>query len=137
MTHDHPIQRGKRYNRIIVAVFAVGVVAFFVGMALDRYLAGLVVYAVAGLSGIAALLYLRFASSVQLGDERDRRLHERTSGTVLTLLTYVGLPSIIGLYLLDATDTYVIGPTLWGAIFAYAGLYLVWGVVYTIYRYQR
>jgi len=136
MTPDHPIQRGQRYNRIIMVVFAVGVLAFFVGMAVDQTLAGLVVYAVAGLTGVAALLYLRFVSSAQLADERDRRLHERTSGTVVGIFAYVGLPVVIGLYLLDGFTSYTISSTIWGAIYAYAALFLTWGAVYTVYRYR-
>jgi hypothetical protein len=137
MTPEHPIRRGQRYNRIIMAVFGVGILAFFAGMLADQYLAGLVVYAIACLSGIGALLYFQFVSSVELGDERDRRLHNRTSGTVITVAAFVGLPIVIGLYLADATQYYTISPTVWGAIFAFAGLYLLWGAVYTVYRYQQ
>lgn len=136
MTTEHPVQRGQRYNRLITVVFAIGVAAFFVGMLANQTFAGLIVYAVAGLAGIASLLYLRFVSSVELADERSRRLHERTSGTVITLVAFVTLPIVIGLYLLDALAVYDIGPTLWGAIFALSGLYLTWGLVYVIYKYR-
>jgi len=136
MTPDHPIQRGQRYNRIIMTVFGIGILAFFAGMLIDRTLVGLVVYAVACLSGVVALLYLHFVSSVPLGDERDRQLQDRASGAVINLFAFVGLPAIIGLYLLDGFTGYTIGPRLWGAIWAYAALYLTWGAVYTIYRYR-
>ena len=136
MTETPPIQKGQRYNRIITAVFAIGVLSFFVGMALNRYVVGLVVYSVACLSGIAALLYLRFASPVRLADERQQRLHERTSGAFVTLVAMVGLPTVIGLYLFDATEYYTISPFLCGAISGVSGLYLLWGVIYGIYRYR-
>jgi hypothetical protein len=119
-----------------MAVFAVGIASFFVGMLLDRTLAGLVVYAVACLGGVAALLYLQFATSVQLSDEREQRLHERASGAVVGIVTYVGLPVIIGLYLLDNLGYYTIPPVVWGAIYAFSGFFLLWGVVYTVVRYN-
>lgn len=136
MPTEHPIQRGQRYNRIIMAVFGVGVLAFFVGMAIDQTAAGLVVYAVSGVVGVVATLYLQFVSSTKLGDERDRRLHERTSGTVSSVVAYVGLPAVIGLYLADEFTAYTISSTLWGAIYALSALYLLWGVVYLGYRYR-
>lgn len=134
MTQDNPVRSGQRYNRIITAVFAVGVVGFLVGMSIDRTFAGLVVYAVTGLGGVAALLYLQFASSVKLADEREQRLHERASGALVMILAYAGLPAVIGLYLLDAVGYYTIPPVVWGGIYAFAGLYLAWGVAYTVVR---
>lgn len=136
MTEIPPIQKGQRYNRIVTAVFAAGVLCFFIGMALDQYLVGLVVYSVAGLSGVTALLYLRFVSPVRLADERQQRLHERASGALVTLVAMVGLPVVIGLYLFDATSYYAISPFLWGAISAVGGLYLLWGGIYAVLRYR-
>ncbi|RXK48326.1 DUF2178 domain-containing protein [Halorientalis pallida] len=135
-TQEHPARRGQRYNRIIMAVFAVGIVSFFAGMLLDQTLAGLVVYAVACLGGIAALLYLQFASSVQLTDEREQRLNERASGATIMIAAYIGLPVVIGLYLLDNLGYYTIPPVVWGGIYAYSALFLLWGVVYTVVRYN-
>jgi hypothetical protein len=119
-----------------VAVFAVGVAGFFVGMLVDRTFAGLLVYAVTGFGGVAALLYLQFVSSVRLADERERRLHERASGGLIMVGAYAGLPAIIGLYLLDAVGYYTIPPVVWGGIYAFAGLYLAWGVAYAVVRYR-
>ena len=136
MTTTRPIQKGQRYNRIIMAVFAVGVLSFFAGMILDRYVVGLVVYSIAGLSGVAALLYLQFVSSVKLTDERQQRLSERASDTLVTLGAMVGLPAVIGLYLFEASGYYTISPFLWGAISAFGGSYLLWGAIYAVYRYR-
>ena len=136
MTTTRPIQKGQRYNRIIMAVFAIGVLSFLVGMMFDRYVVGLVVYSIAGLSGVAALLYLQFVSSVRLTDERQQRLEERASDTLVTLGAMVGLPLVIGLYLFDASGYYTITPFLWGVISAFGGLYLLWGVIYAVYRHR-
>ncbi|MFB6141878.1 MAG: hypothetical protein ABEJ30_00885 [Halorientalis sp.] len=135
-TQDHPARKGQRYNRIIMAVLAVAVLALFAGTAIGRTFAGLVVYAVACFGGVAALVYLQFGTSVQLGDERDRRLHDRASGALVMLVAYLGLPVIVGLYLLDATGYYTIPPVVWGAIYALSGLYLAWGAVYAVVRYR-
>ena len=136
MTTTRPIERGQRYNRIIMAVFVIGILSFFAGMMLDRYVVGLVVYSITGLSGVAALLYLQFVSSVKMADERQQRLGERASGTLVRLGAMVGLPVVIGLYLFDASGYYTISPFLWGAISAFGGLYLLWGVIYAVYRHR-
>jgi hypothetical protein len=121
---------------MIAAVFGIGVASFFIGTWLDRAFAGLVVYAVACLGGIAALLYLEFASSVELTDEREQRLHERASGGLVSIVAYVGLPAVIGLYLLDAIGSYTIPPVVWGGIYALSVFYLLWGVAYLVVRYR-
>lgn len=136
MSSEHPIQRGQRYNRLIGAVFIVGIAAFFAGMLLDSTLVGLVVYALACSADIAGLLYLQYLSPVPLGDERERRLHNRTSGTLVTVVAFVGLPIIIGLYLLEAAGEFVITDWMWGAIWAFSALYLAWGAIYLWYRYR-
>lgn len=136
MSSDHALQKGQRYNRIITAMFVVGIAAFFVGMLLDYTFAGLVVYAAACSVGVVGLLYLQFVSPVRLGDERDRRLHNRTSGTLITVVAFVGLPIIIGLYLLDAMGEFAITDWMWGAIWAFSALYLTWGAIFLWYRYR-
>lgn len=132
MTTTHPIREGQRYNRIVLAVFAVGIVGFFVGMLIDRTFVGVAVYAVACLSGIAALLYLQFVSSVRLADEREQRLHERASGAVVMIVAYAGLPVIVCLYLLETGGSYSIPPVVWGGIFTLSGVYLLWGAAYAV-----
>jgi hypothetical protein len=136
MTQDHPVRRGQRYSRIIVAVFAVGIASLLVGTAIGRTFAGLVVYAAACLCGVVALLYLQFASPVRLADEREQRLHERASGVLVSAVAYAGLPVIVALYLLDATGYYTIPPVVWGGIYAFSGLYLAWAVVYAVVQYR-
>lgn len=130
MNATHSIQRGQRYRRLIMGGMAVGVVAFLAGMLLDQVLAGLVVYAVAGVGGVAALLYLRFLSPVELTDERQVRLQERASNAVVCLFAYAGVPVWIGVFLLDATGHYEIGPTVAGSLYTFGTFYLVLGAVY-------
>lgn len=131
MNSTHSIQRGQRYRRLIVGGMLAGVVAFlFAGVVLDQVLAGLVVYAVAGVGGIVALLYFQFASSVRLVDERQVRLQERASNVVLRLFAYVGIPVWIAVFLLEATGHYEIGPTVAGSLYTFSAIYLVLLAVY-------
>lgn len=120
----------------MLGLVAVGVVALFVGIEIDRRLAGLIVYAVGALGALAVTLYAQFSDSITFMDERDRRLHERASNVTVSVVSYVGLPTIVALYLLDATGRYAIPPTVWGGIYALSAFYLLWGVVYLGLRYR-
>lgn len=136
MTQEHPVRRGQKYKRLLLGLVAVGVLALFVGVGMDQRLAGLVVYAVGALGTLIVTLYAQFSDSVTFLDERDQRLHERASNTTISVVSYVGLPTIVVLYLLDATGRYVIPPIVWGGIYALSGFYLLWGVVYLGFRYR-
>ena len=133
-TSRHPVQRGQQYRRAILGVFTVAVVGLAVGIALDRQLAGLVIYAAGYLAGVAGTLYLQYLSPVELYDERGRRHAERASNAVVNLFAYVGLPAFIGLFLADATGVYEFGATATGALYAFSAFYLVWGAVYALVR---
>jgi len=134
MSPTHPVRKGQQYKRALLGLVAIGVVAMFVGVEVGRNFAGLVVYSVAALGAVALTLYGQFSDSVTLMDERDRRLHERASNAVVSLFSYVGVPTVVALYLLDATGRFVIGPTIWGAIYGFSAFYLLWGVVYVAFR---
>ena len=133
-TSHHPAQRGRRYGRLLLGVFIVAVAGLAVGFAVDRRLAGLVVYAVGCGVGVAGTLYLEYLSPVELYDERGRRQSERASNATVTLFAYVGLPAFIGLFLADAAGLYEVGPTVVGALYAFSAFYLVWGAVSTVVR---
>jgi uncharacterized membrane protein len=136
MTQDHPVRRGQKYKRLLLGLVAVGVVALIGGMVIDQHLAGLVVYAVGALGALAVTLYGQFSDSITFMDERDQRLHERASNATVSVVSYVGLPTVVALYLLDATGRFEIGPALWGGIWTLSGFYLLWGVVYLGLRYR-
>ena len=124
-TSRHPVQRGQQYKRAILGVFTVAVVGLAVGIALDRQLAGLVIYAAGCLTGVAGTPYLEYLSPVELYDERSRRHAERASNAVVNLFAYVGLPAFIGLFLANATGVYEFGATATGALYAFSAFYLV------------
>jgi len=136
MTSTHPVRRGQRYKRAILGLFAAGIVGFFTGMVVDQYLAGLVIYTVACLAGIAGTLYLQFGTSIQLYDEREQRVAQRASQAVVNVVAYVMLPVFIGIFLLDATGRYTMGSTVEGVLYAFSAFYLLWGVAFVIYNHR-
>ncbi|WP_246987515.1 DUF2178 domain-containing protein [Halorientalis marina] len=133
MSSTHPVRKGQRYKRLLLGLVAFGVVALFVGIGIVQNFAGLVVYA-AALGATGLTLYGQFSESITFSDERERRLNERASNAVVSLFSYVGLPTVVVLYLLDATGRYVVGPTVWGAIYAFSAFYLLWNAVYVAFR---
>jgi len=118
----------------MLGLVVIGVASLFVGIETERRLAGLSVYALTALATLALTLYGQASDRVTMLDERDRRLHERASHTVVSVVSYAGLPAVVALYLLDATGRYIIGPTVWGVIYGFSAFYLVWGVVYLYHR---
>jgi|APHM01.1.fsa_nt_gi hypothetical protein len=136
MTTIHPARRGQQYKRALLALVAVGVVAVVVGAEVDQHLAGPVVYAVAAVGAVRVCLYAQFSDGMSFLDERDLRLHQRASHTVVSLASYVGMPSIVALFLLDATGRLEIPPAGEGAIWAFSVFYLAWGGVYLAYRHR-
>ncbi|AQL41832.1 hypothetical protein BV210_03480 [Halorientalis sp. IM1011] len=136
MTPTHPIRRGQKYKRVMLGFVAIGVLAFFAGMLIDQYLAGLIVYAVGAMGALVVTVYAEFSDAITFLDERDQRLHERASHATVSAVSYVALPIIVALYLLDAIGQYDIPPVVWGGIWVLSAFYLLWGAVYTVYRYR-
>ncbi|WP_335999634.1 DUF2178 domain-containing protein [Halorientalis halophila] len=136
MSTTHPIQRGQKYKRAILGLFAVAFAGFIAGLVLDQMVAGLAVYGVAAVAGVALTLYVQFGSSVRLLDEREQRIEERASHAVINLFAYVGVPTFATLFLLEATGYYEFGPTVSGVLYAFSAIYLVWGLLFTLLRYR-
>ncbi|WP_435077537.1 DUF2178 domain-containing protein [Halococcus sp. AFM35] len=136
MTTARPIQRGKRYRRLINGLFAVGIVSLLAGMLIEQTLAGLVVYTVAVLGAIGTTTVLQYRSSVSLQDERERELGRRASSITFQLFGYLGLFTFIALFLLDATGRYPMNETAVTLLYAYAVICLTWGAIYTALRYR-
>lgn len=136
MTTTHSIQRGKRYRRLIYGLIAFGVISLLGGMALDRSLAGLVVYAIAVVVAVGTIVYVRFWSPISLADERECELERRASYLTVQLFGFLGLFAFIALLLLDATGYRPLGATAETLLYAYAGITLTWGAIYVALRYR-
>ena len=114
----------------------VGVIAIVVGAQIDQYLAGLVVYALAAVTGFGIFAYVRTHDSLAMGDEREAQLERRASHITVQLVAYLGLFVFITLFLLDATGRPSIGPTVETLLQGFTGLFLTWGAVYLWLRYR-
>jgi uncharacterized membrane protein len=136
MTTTRPIQKGKRYRRLIYGLFTIAIVSFFIGMLIEQFLAGLVVYTVTGVGGIALTFYLQHRSSVSLEDEREQELGRRASSITFQLFGYLGLFAFITLFFLDALGRYSLSGTAETLLYAYAVITLTWGAIYTVLRYR-
>jgi uncharacterized membrane protein len=136
MTTTNPIQQGRRYRRLILGLFAVGIVSLLVGMTVEQSLAGLVMYTVTVVSGVLLSLYVEHLSSVSLQDERERKLGERASHLTFQLFGYLGLFGFIALFVLEATGQRSLRPTEETLLYAYAVITLTWGGICTLLRYR-
>ncbi len=120
----------------MLGILAVGIVSLLVGIRIDQYLAGLVMYAAAIVVGFAMLLYVRSHSSMSIQDEREAELERRASHVTFQLFGYVGLFVFVALFLLDAAGQYPLGATAETLLYAYAAISLSWGAVYLWLRYR-
>ncbi|WP_162224571.1 DUF2178 domain-containing protein [Halorussus amylolyticus] len=136
MTTTQPIQKGRRYRKLIFGLIGVGIVSLLVGMTVEQSLAGLVVYAVTVGGGVALTLYFEHLSSIPMQDERERELGERASSITFQLFGYLGLFGFVALLLLDATGQRALGSTAETLLYAYAVITLSWGGIYTVLRYR-
>lgn len=136
MTTVQPIQKGRRYRRLFCGLIGIGIASLLVGTAIDQSLAGLVVYTVTVVTGIAMTLYLQFSSTVRLQDEREQELGQRASSITFQLFGYLGLFAFIALFLLNATGRYPLSAAAETLLYAYAVICLTWGGIYTVLRYR-
>ena len=136
MATTRPIQDGRKYRRLIYGLIAVGIVSLLAGTAIERSLAGLVVYALAVLGAFTTILLVRYRSSAVLQDEREHRLEQRASHITFQLFGYLGLFAFIGLFFLDATGQVPLGTTAETLLYAYAVICLTWGAFYAGLRYR-
>ncbi|WP_075937972.1 DUF2178 domain-containing protein [Halosegnis longus] len=122
------------YQRVVYGIIALAVIGLFVGIIVDRPLAGTAVYLVgAWVGGGFAFLAPRL-SSAQLQDERDDALHNRASGLLLKIVTVITLATVPALYVLDAADYLTIPGALWGAIVTLSALFILYGVCYGLVK---
>jgi uncharacterized membrane protein len=135
-TTTSPVQRGKRYRRLIYGLLTVAIVSLLIGILLEQFFAGLVVYAVTGVGAIVLTFYLQYYSSVSLEDERERELGRHASNITFQLFGYLGLFAFVTLFFLDALGRYSLDGTVMTLLYAYAVVYLTWGGVYIVLRYR-
>jgi len=123
----------RRYRRLMYACIAVGVVGFIAAVELDYPLVGLVVY----WAGILAFFAVWKGTSVTLYDERDIDLERRASLLTLQIAGVVGVLAMTVLVVAGQVPSLAVPERVVGGFLAISGLFLVYGVVYTVVRHRR
>jgi hypothetical protein len=121
------------YRRSIVAFGAFAALCLAAGAALERPLVGGRLYAV----GLTAAVAVPYAVGVPLFDERDDRLHERTSGLTLALFGWLSALVYPSLLALSAARRFSWGPTSTALAWTTAGAYGVYLLALGYYRQWR
>lgn len=120
----------RRYRRLFYASLLAGVVGLFVANRIGYPLVGIGVY----WAGILGMIAVWKGTTLELFDEREVALEERASRTALNLLAFVLIAAVPGLTALQEVGYYEISPRLSGAIWGLLTPYVVFGVVYAVYR---
>lgn len=126
------LEKRRFYRRLYIGCVLVGVAAYVVALQLGYVLFGTVVYwgAFLGMLGIWK------GTSIELYDEREQMIDLRAGGWTLWVFTFVLVFGAPGLVALESAGYYDAPPELWGAMFGYGALYLVYGAIYTVHRYR-
>lgn len=126
------LAKRQRYRRLFYASIAVAVGGFLAGIYLGYPLVGVTVY----WAGILAMLGVWKGTALQLFDEREIALEERASRDSLNLLAFPLILVVPALSVLQEIGYFEITPRLSGMIWGMLTPYVVFGVVYAVYRYR-
>jgi hypothetical protein len=135
--HTGSFQAAQRYRRAAFGSIVVGVLALFAGVRVGYDLAGLVVYALAALTGVGILAYVRLSDSLAMGDERLCELERRASHYSVVLLGGLGWVVLVGLALLEAAGQRAMTATEETLLWAFFAFFLVWAAIYVVLRFRR
>jgi len=122
----------RRYRRLMYASILVGVGAFLLADWLGYSLVGLAVY----WAGIVAFFAIWKGTSVTLFDERDTALERRASHATVGIVGVLGVLTFTSMVVLGETTTVEIPDAVWTLYLGYAGLFALWGAVYTVLKYR-
>ena len=106
------------YRRLSTACFLLAGVALFVASVIDFPYFGIAVYAVLGVAGFG----VRHLVDATLFDERDGRLHDRASGSTITIISYTGIVAIPAAVGLDIAGYLSLSPEWFGFMMAFPAL---------------
>ena len=126
------LETRRRYRRLSGACLVVGILAYFAAIRLDYIVLGTLVY----WAGFLGMIAIWQGTSIDLYDEREQLLDLRAGGWTLGIFAFVLVFGAPGLVALESTGSYEAPPELWGAMFGYAALFAVYGVIYTVHRYR-
>ena len=113
----------KRYKRIAYGLLGAGILALWIGIALDRFVLGVALYWAGGL-GMG--LVQRF-SPVELYDERDTTIERKASQNTLNVFAYVFILGTPGGLALQESGVVTLPGEFYGATWTLFAIFVVFG----------
>lgn len=126
-----PLARRRRYRRLMYASIVLGSLGLIVASRFDHPVLGVGVY----WAGVLGFLAIWRGSSVPVFDERDVALERQASLRTLQAVGAVGIVAIPAGVTLADLGYLTLPPAAYGAFYAYAALFVGFGVVYGWLRY--
>ena len=126
----------RTYRWAVYGVIGIAILGLLGGLAVDQELAGTVVYLLGAWIGGGVAFLAPKLTDRPLQDERDFELHNRASGLTLRITTVLGIGTIPALYVLEAGGHFAISSALWGAIWAFSALYLLYGACFGLTKWR-
>jgi uncharacterized membrane protein len=120
----------KRYKRIAYGLLGAGILALWIGIAVDRFVLGVGLY---WLGGLGMGLVQRF-SPVQLYDERDDAIERNASQNTLNVFAYLFVLGAPGGLALHESGVIALPGEFYGAMLTLFCVYVVFGVSYFYYK---
>ena len=127
------LAKQRRYRRFMYAAVLGGVLSFIGAVELGYQLVGLAVYWI----GILTFVGIWKGTSVQLFDERDVSLERRASLLTFKIAGVVGVLWMSALVVVNTTTNVEVPDRVSGGFLTLSGLFVLYGVVYLVLRYQR
>ena len=122
----------RRYRRLMYGSVLLGSLGLIVASRLEFHLLAVGIY----WAGVAAFFAIWRWTSVPLFDERDAMLERRASLLALQVVAAVGIVVIPSAVALSELGYFEMPPAVEGAIYAYAALFVVFGVAYVWLRFR-
>jgi len=122
----------KRYKRIAYALLGAGIIALWIGIAVDRFVLGVLLY---WAGGIGMGLVQRF-SPVDMYDERDTTISRKASQNAMNVFAYVFILGLPGGLALQESGVVELPGEFFGATWTLFAVFVVFGasVIYNKYR---
>ena len=120
----------KRYKRIAYGTLGVGIAALLIGIAIDQFLLGVLLY---WAGGIGMGLVQRF-SPVELYDERDTTIERKASQNTMEVFARVFILGVPGGLVLEANGIVTLPGEFYGAMWTLFAVSAVFGASVVYYR---
>ena len=122
----------KRYKRIAYGLLGAGILALWIGIAVDRFVLGVALYWAGGL-GMG--LVQRF-SPVELYDERDSTIERKASQNTIKVFAYVFILGTPGGLALQESGVVTLPSGFYGAMWTLFSVSAVFGAFVLYHKYR-